>query len=105
MVPGLICPKLDILGQNSQFSCKKRKKMKNICHIHICLCIGIKFCTMVVHKLSKDIIFDAKLKRYKIANLGQNNLILYKNCEKLENICSIYIWRSNGVKVCTVGGS
>ena len=37
----------------------------------------------------------------KFANLGQNNQILYKNREKLENICSIYIWGSNGVYVCT----
>ena len=37
----------------------------------------------------------------KFANLGQNNQIPYKNWEKLENICSIYIWGSNGVKVCT----
>ena len=37
----------------------------------------------------------------KFANLGQNNQILYKNREKMENICSIYIWGSNVVKVCT----
>ena len=36
----------------------------------------------------------------KFANLGQNNQILYKNREKFEKICSIYIWRSNGVKIC-----
>ena len=27
----------------------------------------------------------------KLANLGQNNQILWKNYETLENICSIYI--------------
>ena len=36
------------------------------------------------------------------ANFGQNNQVLYKNRENLENICSIYIWGSSGVKVCTV---
>ena len=35
-MPGQICPKLDILGQNSQILCKNRKKMENICHYHIC---------------------------------------------------------------------
>ena len=72
MVPGLICLKLDILGQKSQFSSKKRKKWENICHIHICLCIGMKFCTMVDRFInhSKDITYDAKLKRYKICKFG-----------------------------------
>ena len=37
----------------------------------------------------------------KSENLEQNNQILYKNRDKLENICSIYILGSNGVKVCT----
>ena len=40
---------------------------------------------------SKDIINVAQLKWYKFANFGQNNQILYKNREKLENICNIYI--------------
>ena len=51
MVPGLICPKLDILGQNGNFLCKYRKKLDDNCHIHIGLFIGIQFCTMVFHKL------------------------------------------------------
>ena len=36
----------------------------------------------------------------KFANLGQNNQILCENREKLENICSIYMWWVNGVKLC-----
>ena len=51
---------------------------------------------------SKDIIYEAKLNRSKNCKFGgQNNQILYKNRETLENICSIYILGSNGVKVCT----
>ena len=62
-MPGIICSKLDILGQNSQIWCKNRKKLENICHIRICLRIGVKFCTVVDRKLSKDIINYAKLNR------------------------------------------
>ena len=51
MVQGLICQKLDILGQNCQLLCKNRQKLENICHIHITLCIGVKISTMAVHKL------------------------------------------------------
>ena len=38
-MPGIIYPKLDILGQNSQIGCKNRKKLeKNICYIRNFLC-------------------------------------------------------------------
>ena len=77
--------------------CKNRKERENICHTPIYLGIGVNFCTVVFHKLAKDIIYDAKLNRSKFSNLGQNKQILYKNREKLENIHSIYIWGSNGV--------
>ena len=48
--------------------------MKNICHIRICLCLVVNFCKIVVHKVSKDIIYDAKLKRYKICIFGSKYL-------------------------------
>ena len=32
---------------------------------------------------------------------GWYSKILCKNREKLENICSTYIWRLNGVRICT----
>ena len=71
---------------------QKHKKLENICHTPIYLGIGVNFCTVVVHKLAKDIIYDAELNSLKFSNLGQNNKILYKNREKLENIRhSIYI--------------
>ena len=50
-MPGIIYPKLDILGQNSQIWCKNRKKLENICHIRNCFCIGVKLCKTVDHKL------------------------------------------------------
>ena len=37
----------------------------------------------------------------KFANLGQNIQILFENRDKLENICSIYMWGENGVKLST----
>ena len=40
---------------------KNRKKLENICIIHVYLYIGIKFCTVVVHILNKDISYDSKL--------------------------------------------
>ena len=45
--------------------CKNREKLENICSIHICWYIGIKFCTVVVHILNKDILCDNKLKKSK----------------------------------------
>ena len=50
-MPGIIYPKLDILGQNSQIWCKYRKKLENICHICIRLCIGVKLCKAANRKL------------------------------------------------------
>ena len=44
---------------------KNRKKWENICIIHICWYIGIKFCTVVVHILNKDISYDSKLNELK----------------------------------------
>ena len=52
MILGLICPKLDILGQNNENLCKNRKKLENICHIRICLCIDVKLYTVVLRKIS-----------------------------------------------------
>ena len=37
----------------------------NICSIHVCWYIGIKFCTVVVHILSKDISDASKLSESK----------------------------------------
>ena len=37
----------------------------------------------------------------KFANFGKNIQILFEYREKLENICSIYMWGENGVKLCT----
>ena len=48
---GIIYPKLDILGQNSQNWCKNRKKLENICHIRNCLCIRVKLCKAMDRKL------------------------------------------------------
>ena len=45
--------------------CKNREKLENIYSIHICWYIGIKFCTVVVHILNKDIIYDTKLQKSK----------------------------------------
>ena len=50
-MPGIIYPKLDILGQNSQIWCKNRKKLENICHIRNCLCIGVKLWETVDRKV------------------------------------------------------
>ena len=44
---------------------KKTQEMGNISTIHICLFIGIKFCTVVVHILNKDISYDSKLNESK----------------------------------------
>ena len=52
-------------GKIVKIMCKKREKLENICSIHICWHIGIKFCTVVVHILNKDIIYDTMLKKSK----------------------------------------
>ena len=50
-------------GKIVKIMCKNREKLENICSIHICGYIGIKFCTVVVHILQNDIIYDTKLKK------------------------------------------
>ena len=44
---------------------KNREKLENICSIHICWYIGIKFCPVVVHILNKDISYASKLSESK----------------------------------------
>ena len=48
-------------GKIDKILWKNRKKWENICIIHICRYIGIKFCTVLVHILNKDISYDSKL--------------------------------------------
>ena len=61
MVQGSLYPKLDILGKNSPFLCKNRKKLENICRIYIQGSNGVQICTRVVHDLMKDISNDSRL--------------------------------------------
>ena len=75
-----------LLGQNIQISCKNRRNGKH-CRIHI----SVKFCTVLVHKFSKDIIYDIKLNRSKISKWDKT-IILWMKCKKLENICSILFY-------------
>ena len=66
MVSSWISPKFDFFGGKIvKILCKNREKLENICSNHICLYIGIKFCTVVVHILNKDIIYNTKLKKSK----------------------------------------
>ena len=58
-------PKIAILGKIVQIMWKNREKWENISRIHICLCIGMKFCTVVVHILIKDISYDIRLNKSK----------------------------------------
>ena len=44
---------------------KNREKLEIICSIHISWYIGIKFCTVVVHILNKDVSYDSKLNKSK----------------------------------------
>ena len=57
-------------GQNNQILYKNREKLKNICNTYIWGSNGVKVCTVVVHKFSKDIIYDFKLNRSKISQFG-----------------------------------
>ena len=57
--------KIRYLGGIVQIMCKNLEKLENICIFHICWYIGIKVCTVVVHILNKDIIYDTKLKKSK----------------------------------------
>ena len=54
------------LGKILQILCKNREKWENISRIHICWYIGMKFCTVVVHMLIKDISYDIRLNKSKI---------------------------------------
>ena len=59
----LISPKFDFGGGGIvKILSKNREKLENICSIHICRYFGIKFCTVVVHILNKDILYEANLK-------------------------------------------
>ena len=52
----------------------------------------MKFCILVVHDLTNDISYYAKLNRSKIAIFGvKYSKFRGKNREKWENICSIHI--------------
>ena len=64
---------------------------------------SMKFCILVVHDLTNDISYDAKLNRSKYCYFGGKIVkILWKNREKKENICSIHIFWYIGIKFCTV---
>ena len=55
------------LGKIVQILCKNREKWENISRIHICWYIAMKFCTVVVHILIKDISYDIGLNKSKIS--------------------------------------
>ena len=55
------------LGKIVQILCKNREKWEIISRIHICWCIGMKFCKVVVHILIKDISYDIRLNKSKIS--------------------------------------
>ena len=59
---------------------KNRKKWENICIIHICWYIGIKFCTVVVHTLNKDISYDSKLNESKKCHFWEKYSNSVLNC-------------------------
>ena len=48
---------------------QKSQETVNIGHIRICLCIGVELCTVMVRKLSKDIMNYVKLNRSTICKL------------------------------------
>ena len=63
----------------------------------------MEFCILVVHELTNDISYDAKLNR--LINdyfLGKIVKILWKNRKKWENIFIIHICWYIGIKFCTV---
>ena len=65
----------------------------------------MKFCILVVHDLTNDISYNAKLNRSKnYYFLGKIENILWKIVKKLENIWSIHICWYIGIKFCTVIG-
>ena len=64
---------------------------------------NMEFGIMVVHDLTNDISYDAKLNRSKPANFwGKIVKLLWKNREKWEKICSIHIFWYIGKIFCTV---
>ena len=56
--------------QNNQILYKNRENLENICIIYILGSSDVKVCTVVVHKFSKDIIYDFKLNMSKISQFG-----------------------------------
>ena len=54
-------------GKIVQILCKNSEKWENISRIHICQYIGMKFCTVVVHILIKDLSYDIRLNKSKIS--------------------------------------
>ena len=63
----------------------------------------MKFCILVVHDLTYNISYDAKLNRSKTGNFwGKVVKILWKKREKWENICSIHNFGSIDINFCTV---
>ena len=54
-------------GKKVQILCKNREKLENISRIHNCWFIGLKFRTMVVHILIKDISYDIRLNKSTIS--------------------------------------
>ena len=44
--------------------------MENICRIHILWCIGIRFCALTIHDITKVKSYDVKLNVYKIFYFG-----------------------------------
>ena len=55
------------LGKIVQILCKNREKWEIISRVHICWYIGMKFCTVVVHILIKNISYDIRLNKSKIS--------------------------------------
>ena len=67
MMSSWIGPKFDFWGGggNSKNYAQNREKLENIYIFHICWYIVIKFYTVVLHILNKDIIYGTKLKKSK----------------------------------------
>ena len=62
----------------------------------------MKFCILVVHDLTNDVSYNAKLNRSKNCYFGNKIVkILWKNRKKWENICIIHICWDIGIKSCT----
>ena len=63
----------------------------------------MKFCIVVVHDLTNDISYDAKLNRSQNCYFWDKIVkILFENHKIWENICSIYICLYIDLKFCTV---